>query len=113
MNNLSSTVIRTVTLSRLHTLIVVVTVIHIVFVLAAAAVVVTLVIVVVIPVSRVIPLAPPVPGLKIKQPMSTGGWCLGFVLACSLILASLQHLEIQTIFARVTEHPHPDVIVCI
>ena len=101
------------TLSRLHTLMVIVTVIDIVFILAAAAVVVTLVIVVVIPVSPVIPLTPPVPGLKVKQPMSTGGWCRGFVSARSLILASLQHQEIKTLFARVTEHPHPDVIVCI
>ena len=52
-------------MSRRHPIIVVVTVIDIVFVLAAAAIVETLVVVVVVvPGSNVIPLPPPVPGLR-------------------------------------------------
>jgi len=67
LNNVSTTVIRSVKLSRRHPIIVVVTVIDILFVLAPAAVVVTLVIVVVVPGYEVIPLPPPVPGLTIEK----------------------------------------------
>jgi len=90
-----------------------VTVINIVFVLAAAAVVETLVVVVVVPSSDVIPLPPPAPALTIKKWMSTVGWRQGFVSALSLTLVGLQHQEMKRIFARVSEQPHPDVIVCI
>jgi len=88
LNNVSTTAIRSVKLSRRHPIIVVVTVIDIVFVLAAAAIVETLVVVVVVvPGSDVIPLPPPVPGLTIEKWMSTGGWRRGFISALSLILA--------------------------
>jgi len=114
LNNVSTTAIRSVNLSRRHPIIVVVTVIDIVFVLTAAAVVETLVVVVVlVPCSDVIPLLTPVPGLTIEKWMSTGGWRRGFVSALSQILALLQYQEIKRIFARVSEQPHPDVIVCI
>ena len=89
MNNVSTTAIRSVNLSRRHPIIVVVTVIDIAFVLAAAAVVETLVVVVVVvvPGSDVIRLLPLVLGLTIEKWISTGGWRRGFVLALFLILA--------------------------
>jgi len=88
LNNVSTTAIRSMNLSRRHPIIVVVTVINIVFILAAAAIVETLVVVVVVvPGSDVIPLPPPVSCLTIEKWMSTGGWRRGFVLALSLILA--------------------------
>ena len=87
MNNVSTTAIRSVNLSRRHSIKVVVTVIDIVFVLASAAVVETLVVVVVgVPGSDVIPLPPQVPGLTIEKWMSTGGWRGGFASAISLIV---------------------------
>ena len=87
MNNVSTTVILSVNLSRWHSIIVVVTVIDIVFVWAAAAVVEPLLVVVVVPGSDVIPLPAPIPGLTIEKWMSTEGWGRGLVSALSLILA--------------------------
>ena len=68
LNNVSTSAIRSVNLSRQHLIIIVVTLIEIVFFLAAAAVVEThVVVVVVVPGSDVIPLPPPVPGLTIEN----------------------------------------------
>jgi len=95
--------IKSVNVCPWHPIIVVMTVIDIVCVLAATAVVETLVVVVIVPGSDVMTLPPPVAGFTIANWMSTGGWRRGFVLALSLILASLQHQEIKRILAKVSQ----------
>ena len=115
LNNVSAMAIRSVNHSRSHPLIVILTAMDIVFVLATAAGIETpiVVVIVIVPGSDVIPLPPMVQSVMITEWMSTGGWRHGCLWALSLMLTRLRYPEIKRILARVSEQPHPDVIVCI